>query len=86
MNPLDKLTLTVYDEDVVTDDLVGEVTIDLEERGVKVDTGTGFKEWVWDIFYEGKKAGEVSVATRFTEVKEVASVAVETTVVLDNKE
>lgn len=73
LNPLDKLTLTVYDEDVTTDDLVGDITIDLQERGVMIDTGTSFKEWIWDIFYEGKKAGEVSVATRFTEVKEGAS-------------
>lgn len=76
LNPLDKLTLTVYDEDVVTDDLVGDCTIDLQEKGVIADTGTSFREWIWDLWYEGKKAGEISVATRFTEVKEMASVAV----------
>jgi hypothetical protein len=67
LNPLDKLTLKVFDEDVMEDDLVGEVTIDLKEAGVLVDTGVAFKEWIWDIFFSGKKAGTISVATRYTQ-------------------
>ncbi len=70
LNALDKLTLTVFDEDVTTDDLVGEVSVDPKEKGMLEDTGTNFKEWTLDLMYEGKKAGEISFATRYTQSKE----------------
>lgn len=50
----DTIDIAVYDEDTVTDDLVGETTLFLDE----IKKRKSYDEWV-KISYKGKEAGQV---------------------------
>lgn len=63
VNPLDPLKIEVKDEDVTTDDLVGSAQVDLGEKGMLA--GTEWKEHVIELTFEGKKAGDLYLSTRY---------------------
>lgn len=65
MNQLEPLKLTVFDEDVTTNDLVGDALLDLKDRGLLQEKDGLFTEFKLDIQYEGQKAGELFLATRY---------------------
>lgn len=67
VNPLDKLIITVLDEDVTTDDVVGSAEIDLNEKGLL--TGNDWKDHTINILWEEKSAGEIFIRTRYTDMK-----------------
>mgnify|MGYP003423196132 CR=1 FL=1 len=67
MNPNDPLKLTVLDEDVTTEDIVGSASIDLHEKGLL--DASGWKEHNIEIQFEGKKAGDLLIKTRYIEIK-----------------
>ena len=64
VNTLDPLKLTVLDEDVTTEDVVGSASLDLNEKGIVA--GPGWKEQVIELTHEGQKAGDLFIATRYT--------------------
>lgn len=63
VNALDPLKITVLDEDVTTDDIVGSAELDMGDRGMLA--GPEWKEQVIEIQFEGKKAGDLYLATRY---------------------
>lgn len=50
----DTLTITVWDEDVGSDDFIGSAAIDVS----KIQYGGGLRDWV-SIYHKGKEAGQV---------------------------
>ena len=64
VNALDPLKLTVFDEDVTTDDVVGSAYLDLNEKGVL--SAAVWKEHTVELTHEGQKAGDLFIATRYT--------------------
>jgi Ca2+-dependent lipid-binding protein len=53
--------LTVFDQDVTSDDKVGEVSIKISS----LCTNGGIDEW-FEIQYKGKVAGKVHLISRYT--------------------
>ena len=60
------MTVTVMDEDMVVDDLVGRVTVDLEEVRQKLK----IMKW-YTLEYKNKKAGEILLELDFNRISTV---------------
>lgn len=57
----------MLDEDVTTDDVVGLVEVDMNEKGML--SGNEWKDHTLTIMWEEKSAGEVFIRTRYAEMK-----------------
>ena len=61
-NSSDEINVTVWDEDVMTDDKVGEANVRLSEL---ISGGSGASGAKIDIFYKNKKAGKVTFRSKW---------------------
>lgn len=64
-NELEQLKLTVLDEDIASNDVVGSATIDLKDKNLLLSNDGMFWPVTVDLLHEGSKAGELVLAVRY---------------------
>ena len=61
-------TITCFDEDLLSNDNVGEAKVDIQDIGYFLTSNVGVREWV-KLYHRGKVAAQVLILSKYTSIE-----------------